>query len=660
MSHTRNSQPVPQSSSSIASAGLRIAFGLIWAVDAALTWTSDFATHYVGYLHNAAQGQADWSAWWFDMWINIVTPNTELFVVLTRLAETALALALLFGFARKFTYILGALFSILIWSTAEGFGGPYVVGGSNMGAAIAYVLIFMALLAINHRAGPSTYSVDYLIERRFPFWRKFAEWNRPVNPDPNKTPWGMVSTVLIGLAVLAFFLVAGLTSTLNVEAPTPKAAAAAVSPLTLASSEPVANPRDAALPPVLEGDKVNIEVVATDKTVSIASGVQYKAWTFGDKVPGPVFHVKEGQEVTVTFINRGTMHHSVDFHSAITPPSMHYVSINPGEKLTFTFTANTPGVFLYHCGTPPVLLHMANGMFGAIVVDPVENPLPPADKSYVLVQSEWYTKQIGDHLMGPDYDKMMQLRPDEVVFNGIAFQYSDHPLTAKPGERVRFYFVNAGPSLWSAFHIIGGMFEAVYPDANANHALHGVSTYSIGPGEGVVLDATFTKPGEYHFVDHSMAHMAKGAAGVLKIIGEGEPDAPPVTKAEPATGKAAPAPAEEPAGPYEFDPAKGEQAYAANCAVCHQANGEGMPGVFPPLKGNKAVLNDDPSHHIDVVLHGLHGKVIDGVSYSVAMPPFGALLNDTQIANIINHERTSWGNDSKLVTADQVAAARKK
>ncbi|MGH8819769.1 MAG: multicopper oxidase domain-containing protein, partial [Rhodoferax sp.] len=428
-------------------------------IGAAFTWTSQFAANYVGYLHNAAQGQAAWSAWWFDAWIAVVTPHAMLFVWLTRIAETLLAVALLLGFARKTTYVFGALFSLLIWATAEGFGGPYTVGAANMGTALTYVLIFLLLIGTNYRGGTSPYSVDFLIERRWPAWSRVAEWSHGVPLRvPNASSVGAQVTAIVGIALLVFFLIGGLYSTMHVAAPTPTAAAAAVSPLSLASKGPINKARDARLPPLTPGPSVDVTVESTDKTISIANGVEYQAWTFGDEVPGPVIHVRQGQTVNVTFVNHGTMEHSVDFHAAITPPSLHYVEIKPGEKLTFSFIANTPGAFLYHCGTPPVLLHLGNGMYGAIIVDPA-TPLPPAAESYVIVQSEWYTQQISGKLMGPSYEKMLAERPDEVVFNGVASQYVDHPLPVKAGERVRIYLVDAGPSMWTSFHVIGSMFD---------------------------------------------------------------------------------------------------------------------------------------------------------------------------------------------------------
>jgi nitrite reductase (NO-forming) len=664
MSDPQARSPFATAWPAMARTALRVAFGLIWVANAAFTWTSGFAVHYVGYLHNAAQGQPAWSAWWFNFWIALVTPHASLFVWLTRIAETALALALILGFARKSVYVLGALFSLLVWSTAEGFGGPYTVGATNMGSGIVYVLVFIALMVINSRSGPSPYSLDFYIERVWPGWRRVSEWNQDVQPAPvHPVSWRVQGPVLFAIAVLVFFLVAGLHSSLHVKAPTPAAAAAAVSPLTLASTQPVPQARDARLPPLQPGDSVDVHIESTDKTVSIASGVQYQAWTFGDSVPGPTIHVRQGQTVNVTYTNKGMMEHSLDFHSAITPPNLHYAEVKPGASLTYSFVAKVPGAFLYHCGTPPVLLHIGNGMYGAIIVDPA-TPLPPAAESYVLVQSEWYTQQIKGNLMGPDFQKMKDERPDEVVFNGVAFQYKDHPLTATPGKLVRIYFVNAGPDLWSSFHVIGGIFDKVYPGGDAADAISGVSTFSVGPGAGAIFDITLDQPGNYVFVDHDMAHAIIGAQGVLQVGNAAAiaAEKPPVSEAAAVAVPAAPASAQvaAPAGPYKFDPASGEKLYTANCSACHQATGAGLPGAFPPLKDNPAVLDADPAKQLDVILHGLHGQAINGTTYPSAMPPFGAVLSDAEIADIANHERTSWGNQGKPVTAEQVQQARAK
>jgi nitrite reductase (NO-forming) len=303
----------------------------------------------------------------------------------------------------------------------------------------------------------------------------------------------------------------------NTAAAAVESAAAPVSPLSITSGKPVDHAAPAVLPPLIgNGDSVSVNLAATDTTVEIASGVQYQAWTFGGTVPGPILHVRQGQTVNVTFVNNANMTHSIDFHAAQIDPAVAYRPVNPHDKVEFSFVARTPGAFIYHCGTPPVLQHMANGMYGALIVDPAQ-PLPPADVNYVLVQGEWYAQQVSGTLMSGDYQKMMKVTPDEVVFNGVAFQYNDHPLTAKVGQRVRLYVVNAGPNLSSAFHIIGGMFAAVYPDGDSNHALAGVSTYLIAPGQGVVFDTIMHQPGKYPFVDHSMRDMMIGAAGMLNV-----------------------------------------------------------------------------------------------------------------------------------------------
>ena len=502
----------------VAAAALRTAFGILMAIDAWLKWQPGFAAHYVGYLQNAANAQPAWLQPWFQMWLRLVTIHTGFFVTATRLIETAIAIGLLLGLARRVTYFAGALFSLLIWSTAEGFGGPYTSGATNIGPALVYALVFIAAAFFEHLLGRNQYSVDYYIGRRFPKWAKLVEWApmRSAQPPPALN-WDQQLGVIGGILVILIFALSTLGSAKTVLPPTPQNAAAAVSPLRIASGAPVAHPYSPVLPPLIgNGDAVDVTIESKDVTIEIASGVQYRAWTFNGTVPGPVLHVRQGQTVHVTFVNNGTMQHSMDFHAAQVAPNIAYRSIDPGQKLEFSCVAATPGAFVYHCGTPPVLQHIANGMYGAIIVDPAE-PLPPADVSYVLVQSEWYTAQDEGTLMVGDYDKMMTVRPDEVVFNGIASQYNDHPLTAKVGQRVRLYVIDAGPNLGSAFHIIGGMFAAVYPDADAKHALTGVSTYPIAPGQGVVFDAIIPQPGKYPVVNHNMRDMMIGAVGELQV-----------------------------------------------------------------------------------------------------------------------------------------------
>src|SRR5699024_7631367 len=184
----------------VATSGLRVAFGIIWAISAALAWMSGFAQHYVGYLYNAVQGQPEWLTGWFNMWIGIVTSRAMLFVWLTRIVESLIALALLTGLARRTTYVVGIIFSLLIWSTAGGFGGPYTIGATNMGAALAYVLIFAALIGLDHREGRSPYSLDFFIEKRWPAWRRLAEWRSSHAPErkPQVLPWSAQVPAIVG------------------------------------------------------------------------------------------------------------------------------------------------------------------------------------------------------------------------------------------------------------------------------------------------------------------------------------------------------------------------------------------------------------------------------------------------------------------------------
>jgi nitrite reductase (NO-forming) len=203
---------------------------------------------------------------------------------------SAIAICLVIGFGGRTLYALGALFSLLVWSTAEGFGGPYAVGVSNIGTAITYVLIFLALIGLHYRAGLVPYSLDYLIERRWPRWQKIAEWSSATEPPPapEALPPGVQIVAVLGIVVVLALLIAGLPSTLNVKSASPSTAAAAVSPLMLASKEPIQKARDARLPPVAgDGRTATIEVIAEDQKVAIANGVEYQAWTFGGQVPAP-------------------------------------------------------------------------------------------------------------------------------------------------------------------------------------------------------------------------------------------------------------------------------------------------------------------------------------------------------------------------------------
>ena len=259
--------------------------------------------------------------------------------------------------------------------------------------------------------------------------------------------------------------------------------------------------------------ELTMEVV--DATVEIGAGVTYRAWTFNGTVPGPVVHVRQGDTIDFTLVNNGRAGHSIDFHAAQIPWEVNYKTILPGESLSFQWRANLPGVFMYHCGTGPVLHHIANGMYGAVVVDP-ETALEPA-REYVLVQSEFYARSGEGGIWDGDMTKMLAARPDLMAFNGAAFQYRDLPLTADAGVRIRLYVVNAGPTLFSAFHVIGALFDKVYIDGNPENLLRGVQTYTVPPGGGSTFDLVIPDAGLYPFVTHNFAYTELGAVGVLEV-----------------------------------------------------------------------------------------------------------------------------------------------
>jgi nitrite reductase (NO-forming) len=277
-------------------------------------------------------------------------------------------------------------------------------------------------------------------------------------------------------------------------------------------------PYDAALKPVPAGDLVKVHMTLKDMTVEVAPGVKYNTWAFdGHGAPGPVVHVREGQTVEMTLTNGGAIPHSIDFHAARIAPNVAFRDVAPGGSFTFRFTAGDPGVFMYHCGTKPVLAHIANGMYGAIVVEP-KGGLPPADNEYVLVASEWYLN--GDGITKPaslDMAKARAMMPDWTTFNGYANQYVTHPLTADPGETTRFWVVAAGPTLDTNFHVVGTIFDRAWVNGDMSQFQKGVQTVNVPAGGGAVFDVKVDGEGLYPFVSHAFAHVDLGQVGLLKV-----------------------------------------------------------------------------------------------------------------------------------------------
>ena len=309
---------------------------------------------------------------------------------------------------------------------------------------------------------------------------------------------------------------------------------------------------DASLAPVSDANIKEFRIPITDERIEIADGVSYDGWTFGGTVPGPVIRARVGDKVRVNVVNESPMPHSIDFHAAQVPANVAYRTIMPNDSISFEFTPRVAGAFMVHCGTPPVTMHLMQGMYFAMIVDPAEGWGTKADKEFVLVQSEFYSKpnaakgaepsgedHDGMHHGGPnagdaddapavqipaaipDYNAAMKKDASYVVFNGRAFQYKANPLKVDEGDRVRFFVVNAGPSFTSDFHIVGAIFDRVYPDGDPAHVLEGVQTYGIPAGGGAVFEAVFDKDasgtGLYPFVTHAFADAEKGAVGIIQV-----------------------------------------------------------------------------------------------------------------------------------------------
>jgi len=278
-------------------------------------------------------------------------------------------------------------------------------------------------------------------------------------------------------------------------------------------------PYDAALPAVPAGGVVKVHMTLKDMVVEVAPGVKYSTWAFdGHGAPGPIVHVREGQTVEMTLTNGGAIPHSIDFHAARIAPNVAFRDVAPGDSFTFRFEAGDPGVYMYHCGTKPVLAHIANGMYGAIVVEPKAG-LPPVDNEYVLVASEWYLN--GDGIAKPaslDMAKARAMAPDWTTFNGYANQYVTHPLTADPGDTTRFWVVAAGPTLDTNFHVVGTVLDRAWVNGDmASPPQTGVQTVLVPAGGGAVFDVTIPDEGLYPFVSHAFAHVDLGQVGLLKV-----------------------------------------------------------------------------------------------------------------------------------------------
>jgi nitrite reductase (NO-forming) len=360
----------------------------------------------------------------------------------------------------------------------------------------------------------------------------FADGTK-LSADPGATVKGTVNVPAGGLGFLCSIpghAPAGMTGSVTVAgaAPAPSAAPTTDAPAVAAPVEdPNAPPyvlRDATAPQVMPGTVHDIDLPIIETDVTVAKGFVVHAWTFGGTVPGPTIRVHLGDTVRVHLTNRGSMTHSIDFHASQTAMNHQMVEILPGQTFTYTFTADYAGVWMYHCGTAPALHHIANGMFGMVIVEP-KGGLPKVDHEVALVQSEWY---LGGQKQPADYAKANAAAPapDFVVFNGIANQYKDNPIMVGTKSRVRVFVLDAGPNVDSSYHVVGTIFDTVIKEgitlAKGNAGGWGSQAVDLAPAQGAIIEFSPQEDGMYPMVTHAFNFVGRGAIGVF-MAGDGDP-----------------------------------------------------------------------------------------------------------------------------------------
>jgi nitrite reductase (NO-forming) len=284
--------------------------------------------------------------------------------------------------------------------------------------------------------------------------------------------------------------------------------------------DPMARPgkdfsaHDAGLPPLEPGRVHRRTVTVTETEHEVAPGVRQRLWTYNGSAPGPVLHGRVGDTFVIRLVNDGTIGHSVDFHAGSLAPQGPMRTIAPGQSLVYRFTATKAGIWMYHCSSMPMSAHIANGMFGAVVIEPPD--LPKVDRSYVLVQSELYLGKQGGEV---DVDKVRDEQPDAVVFNGYADQYDARPLVVRTGERVRVWVLDAGPNRPTSFHVVGGQFDTAYAEGAylLRGGVGGAQSLALGASQGGFVELTFPERGTYPFVSHIMVDAERGAHGLFRV-----------------------------------------------------------------------------------------------------------------------------------------------
>jgi len=339
----------------------------------------------------------------------------------------------------------------------------------------------------------------------------------------------------------------------------------------------------------LEPSRVKtVRLDTTHKVIEIAPGVKFSAWTFGNQVPGPTIRARVGDRIRFSMTNRSDetvpgvqftaapMMHSMDFHAAMVSPQDKYRSIAPGQTIEFEFQLNYPGVFMYHCGTPMILEHIASGMYGAVVVEPRDGYPTKADREYLIVQSEFYAKapakgdKSGVYVL--DGERLRAAQPTHTVFNGVHNGMVKNPLAAKPGERVRLFVLNVGPSKTSSFHVVGTIFDRVWFEGNPDNQMRGAQTVLLGSSNSAIVEFVIPEEVSYIMVDHHFANASQGALGLISTAAK-----PPVQELEHHN-----MPSVE-ATPTDPEAVRGKLAFESKCLACHSI-GQGKK-LGPDLAG---------------------------------------------------------------------------
>ena len=418
--------------------------------------------------------------------------------------------------------------------------------------------------------------------------------------------------------------------------------------------------------------KLSVTLEIIEKEGELADGTKYLFWTFGGTVPGNFIRTRVGDEVSFTLKNHpdNKLAHNIDLHAVTgTGGGADASLVAPGQQRTFSFKCLNPGLFVYHCAQAPVPLHIANGMYGLILVEP-EGGLPPVDMEYYVMQGDFYTE--GDYgaqgLQAFSQEKALAEKPDYVLFNGkVGALTGDKALTVNAGETVRLFVGNGGPNLISSFHVIGEIFDRVQVEGG-KLVNENVQTTVIPAGGAAIVEFKVEVPGSYTLVDHAIFRaFNKGALGQLIAQGRENPviygkQAPipyqaKVTNSQVTTNEATSI-KETSNKTLAQQIEEGKKVYQRTCIACHQVQGQGLEGAFPPL-AKADYLNADVDRAIETVLKGHTGGItVNGKQYNSVMPP--QPLTSEQIADVLTYVYHNWENNKTVVSPERVKKVRDK